>query len=166
MSHCTCIGTYTPSSPCTSSSTCFRLGNILVAECDSNLLPCGGVATVNFDCFKMPCVAPNYLEFKVTSNSRPDLIRVVNITSSEITLATTVDAKGGEFVTIEFYGQCTGLNCDTLSDYGSVTIYIKNVCRDILCESYQVCDPCTKLCVDVPPEISVDPGPQEIFIQS
>ena len=166
MSHCSCIGTYTPSSSCPATGTCFRLGNILVAECDSNLLPCGGIGVVDFTCFNMPCVLPNTLEFQVVSNSRPDLITITSINSGGLTLATTLAAKGGEYVTIEFFGQCKGVNCDTLSDYGSVTIYIKDVCRDVLCKPYQICNPCTLTCLDVPHEISVDPGPQEIYIQA
>lgn len=161
---CTCVGNYTPGTPCPTKTDCFRLGHILVAECDS-VGPCGNTGFVPFDCFNIDCDSPDILSFKVYSNSRPDLITVNAINSSGLTFTTSNTAVGNERVEITIYGQCKG-ECNFKSDYGSVVIYIKNVCKGVLCESYQKCDPCTQVCVNVDPEISIDPGPTEIFIQS
>lgn len=52
--------------------------------------------------------------------------------------------------------------CSNTTAEGAVEVCIKNICNT--CELWQTCDPCTGICVDIQPEISIQQGPQEISI--
>lgn len=154
---CSCVGSYTPSTP-TSSSTCLTLGNIVISECES-AVPCGGTGTIAFDCFDYNCESTP--AFVVYSNSRPDLLTVTDITSTGLDFQTSMSAVGGERVEILFYATC-GTACGGSSAYGSVVLYIRNLCKNVVCEQGYSCTPCTGICNPTAPEVQINNSPEII----
>jgi len=146
---CSCIYSCTPCTTCTT-STCMRLGNIVVEECNS-VGPCGQVGSVSFTCFQYNCT--NIPTFSVYSISDPSLISVVSIDAGGLVFQTSNSAIGGERVEIVFHASCDG--CTGKSDYGSVVIYIQNMCKGITCPAGQVCQPCTGLCAPGSSDLNV-----------
>ena len=149
---CSCVGTHTlpPVTPSCKPNKCMQLGHILIEECNS-VGPCGNIGTIDLSCYKYTCDNP---EIKVYSNSHPELIEVVNITKSTFTFKTTSLAKGGERVQFTIFAKCKG-DCLVLSDYSTITIYIKDLCRHNKCTSTQKCNKCTGVCEELDPEILI-----------
>lgn len=156
---CSCVGNYTPSSSSTSTSDCLLLGTIVIANCDS-AAPCGATGTVSFECFDYECETPP--SFVVTYNSRPDILTVTDISSTGLDYQTSMTAVGDERVEITFYATC-GSACGGSSAYGTVIIYIKNLCRGIVCQQGYSCAACTGLCVPTAPEVQVNNSPEIII---
>lgn len=152
---CSCLGNTTTSTP-TSTSDCLTLGNIIISQCDS-AAPCGASGSITFDCFDYNCeTTPTFV---VYSNSRPDLITVTDITADGLDFTTSMTAVGGERVEIVFYATC-GDSCSGSSAYGSLVLYIKNLCKGVACGAGYTCAPCTGLCVPTDPEIQIINSPE------
>lgn len=152
---CSCVGNTTVTTT-TTTSDCLTLGNIIISQCDS-AAPCGASGSITFDCFDYNC--EDVPVFTVYSNSRPDLITVTGISADGIDFTTSSDAVGGERVEITFHATC-GSACEGSSDYGTLVLYIKNLCKGVACGPGYTCAPCTGLCVPTDPEVQIINTPE------
>lgn len=132
-----------PTPPPPTCGDCLRLGHIMVG-CDNSIAPCDTESTlkVPFDCFCFPCTTPT---FKITNISSIKYATVVSIDKTGITIQP--DGTGGpnDKVYIEFLAVCSD-GCDTKSDYGSVSIYLKDICKGVVCSDGYKCNGCTGEC--------------------
>jgi hypothetical protein len=149
---CTCFGNsvalnYCPSStPTSRCGDCLTLGRILVG-CENSIAPCAttDTLTIPFDCFCFPCENP---QFKVINESEIEHLTVLSITKDGLVVKPTGTGRANSKVEIRFKAICAD-DCNTLSDYGSVVIYLKDICKGILCGDGEVCNDCTGNCDDV-----------------
>jgi len=152
LSCCTCFGnsvtlnycpTATPKSKC---GDCLTLGRILVG-CENSIAPCAteDTLTIPFDCFCIPCNTP---QFKILNTSEIQHVMVESISKEGITIRPTGTGKANSKVEIRFKAVCED-DCNTLSDFGSVVIYLKDICKGVLCGEGEVCNDCNGECEDV-----------------
>jgi len=148
MSCCRCFGNSVTlngcgSTPTTGCGDCLTLGHITVG-CENSIAPCDTENTLKipFDCFCFPCETPL---FKITNLSSIQYATVVSIDKTGITIQP--DGTGGAYskVFITFFATCPD-GCDTTSDFGSVSIYLKDVCDGVICDDGYTCNDCTADC--------------------
>lgn len=167
---CNCFGNSVSvnnncSTPTTSKcGDCFNLGHILVG-CDNSIAPCDTTSTLKipFDCFCIPCDAP---QFKITNLKNIKGVTIESIDKTGITVRPDGTGDPRTPVRIEFFGACFD-GCDTKSDFGSVSLYFKDLCKGVLCDEYYTCDKCTGNCLPIPPEVLMVPNnsKKEIIIK-
>ncbi len=149
---CNCFGNSVtlnncPSTPPTSRcGDCLTLGRILVG-CENSIAPCAteDTLTIPFDCFCIPCETP---QFKILNESEIEHVEVVSINGDGLTIQPTGTGKANSKVEIRFKAICAD-DCNTLSDYGSVVIYLKDICKGVLCGDGEQCNDCTGDCDDI-----------------
>ena len=145
---CKCFGnTFTPNNNCNVTPNkcgdCLSLGHILVG-CENSIAPCDTTNTLKipFDCFCFPCDNP---VFKVTNTSSIKYATVVSIDKTGITIKPDGTGRANSKVYIEFMAMCSD-GCDVKSDYGSVSIYLKDLCKGVICPDGLSCNECTGIC--------------------
>jgi len=143
------LGTYTPStSTCSTTCKCLDLGAITVFP-DDGVAPCGQSGVVSFtDCFDF-CPCDNEVATMSVQDITPeDVITVNSISQSGLTYTTSDDAEPNQKVTITVKAVCASKTTAgvTLGDYTTITIYIKDLCKGVLCDSGETCNKCTGEC--------------------
>lgn len=144
---CKCFGnTFTPNNNCVTKSSCgdcLSLGHILVG-CENSIAPCDTNSTLKipFDCFCFPCDNP---QFKITNSSSIKYATVVSIDKTGVTIKPDGTGAANSKVYIEFMAMCSD-GCDVKSDFGSVSIYLKDLCKGVICEDGYKCNECTGVC--------------------
>ncbi len=120
--------------------------------CDNSIAPCDTESTlkVPFDCFCFPCANPT---FKITNTSSIKYAEVVSIDKTGITIQPDGTGKANDKVYIEFLAVCSD-GCDTKSDYGSVSIYLKDICKGVVCNDGYKCNDCTGDCDQITIDLS------------
>lgn len=153
---CFCLGKCTPNTstsgtpPC-KTGDCFELGTVVVS-CENSVGPCG-TGTTPFNCFQYPCENPT---FKITNKDEIKGLVVDTIDKDGITYTTDGTLEPYDKVEVNFKASCPASeDCDHKSDYGSVVIYIKDLCLGVDCPEDHYCDKCNGECVALEPEISV-----------
>lgn len=139
---CSCV-TLIPPIIVTDPGPCFRLGTMLLDQCN-NAGPCGDTATIDFTCFNINC--PGTFNIEVYKISDPTKIIINSIGVGGLTYTTTNNAFPNDRIEITLYATCKNSNCDILSDYGTIIIYIKDKCKGVICPTGFSCDYCTGLC--------------------
>ncbi len=154
---CNCFGnSLTLNNNCNPTSTsecggCLTLGHIMVG-CENSIAPCDTESTlkVPFDCFCFPCDNP---QFKITNLSKIKYATVVSIDKTGVTIQPDGTGKANSKVEIEFFAMCSD-GCDVKSDYGSVSIYLRDICKGVICEDGYKCNDCTGDCDQVTIDLS------------
>lgn len=148
---CPCVGTYTPNDDCPSSSCdCLNLGYITVFP-DDGVGPCGQAGTVSFtDCFDFCACENEVATLTVVDVSAPDSITINSVNQSGLTYTTTSEANAYDKITVVLKGTCTSKDDEDLQlgDYTVITIYIKDLCKNVVCGAGETCDKCTGECED------------------
>lgn len=148
---CTCFGNsvtlnYCPSStPTSKCGDCLTLGRVLVG-CENSIAPCAteDTLTIPFDCFCIPCDNP---QFKVTNSSEIEHLTVVSISADGLVVQPTGTGSANSKVEIRIKAVCSD-GCDTRSDFGEIVIFLKDICKGVLCDDNQTCNDCTGDCDD------------------
>jgi hypothetical protein len=150
---CSCIPTYNPPEPCCpgppSTCDCLNLGAITVFP-DDSVGPCGATTgTVSFtDCFDY-CACLNDVATLTVVDIYPEGLLVVNtINQSGLTFTPTELANANDEITITIKALCESEETDDLilGDYTTVTIFIKDLCKNTLCGSGEACNKCDGTC--------------------
>lgn len=156
VSCCSCFGNTVTLNNCTNPTPtpcggCLTLGRIVVG-CENSIAPCDTSSTlkVPFDCFCFPCTTP---KFKILNQSSIKYATVVSIDKTGVTIRPDGTGVANSKVEIAFKAVCED-DCDTKSDYGSVVIYLKDVCKGVLCTDTQECNQCTGNCDEVTIDLS------------
>ena len=137
---------------------CLQLGRIIVG-CANSIAPCDTENTlkVPFDCFCFPCTTPT---FKILNESSIEFATVVSIDKTGITIQPDGTGVANSKVNIEFMASCDAGTCDAKTDYGSVAIFLKDICEGVLCGDGERCNECSGDCEDVLIDLSGQkPGP-------
>lgn len=161
-SPCFCFGECTPNNPDTPCKTgkCFQLGTIVVS-CENSVGPCNQTGTIPFKCFCYPCENPT---FKITNLDQIKGLVVDSIDKDGVTVTTDGTLEPYDKVEICFKASCPTEDCDHKSDYGSVVIYIKDLCLGVDCATGSTCDKCNGECSEIAPEIEISNIKPEIKI--
>ena len=142
---CTVAAATTTSIPC---SDCV-IAPSLVTDCTTSTAPCGASGSVDLTTYNEygGCVDtagdPCTLTYTVQSFDSTALVNVAIDANGLLTWDTTNDAVGGEFADVQYIVQC---DCNMLSALAIVSICIRNLCPQNLCDTDEVCDPCTGTC--------------------
>lgn len=151
--HCSCVGTYTPPpdscTNCTTDCTCLNLGHITVWP-DNSVGPCGQTGSVAFDCFDLCACQNEAATFTVIDITPPNILTVNSVTTAGLSFTTTSEAEAYDKVEITLKAHCQYVDDPTvrLGDYTTVTIFIKDLCKDVICGEGESCDKCDGLCAD------------------
>lgn len=156
---CKCFGSYTPNkpTPCpppTKNTGCISIGNILVKECDG-AAP-GQQGEVDITCFDFSGCGEADINFEILNIEGADNLLSYQFTPETFTYTLAETAIGGEKITITFRASCLTDNCGLLSDIGCITIFVKNLCKGVICGDCEECSYLTGLCEVVCPELIVD----------
>lgn len=146
---CSCVGTYTPPNDnCSTSCKCVSLGYITVWP-DNGVGPCSKTGTVSFSCFDFCACENEEATLSVVDITPAGILTVNSITQSGLSYTTTDDAEAYDKVEITIKATCTSEDDPTvkLGDYTVITIFIKDLCKDILCDSGEYCEKCGGTCV-------------------
>lgn len=146
---CNCFGnSFSLNNSCSTTTTtgcgdCLQLGHILVG-CDNSIAPCDTESTlkVPFDCFCFPCTTP---QFKILNPTSIQYATVESIDKTGITIRPDGTGGANSKVEISFFALCDD-GCDTTSDFGSVSIYLKDICKGVLCDDGETCNQCSGEC--------------------
>ncbi len=151
VSCCSCFGNSVTLNNCTNPTStgcgdCLTLGRILVG-CENSIAPCDTSSTLKipFDCFCFPCTTPT---FKILNQSSIKYATVVSIDKTGVTIQPDGTGVANSKVEIAFKAVC-GEDCETKTDYGSVVIYLKDICKGVLCGDGEKCNECTGDCDDI-----------------
>jgi len=154
---CTCFGDIIKnSSPCTEIvppgkvPKCMSLGHITADQCDQKVGPCDQEVKIPFDCFDFPCDEP---VFKIVKES--EYADILSIDKTGITIKTNGTGKAYDKVYIEFYAVCKIDDCHVYSDYGSISLYISDMCNGVLCGDNEVCNECNGNCEAVVVDLEI-----------
>ncbi len=148
---CSCIPTYNPPEPCCpdpATCDCLNLGAITVFP-DDGVGPCGLVGIVSFtDCFDFCACLNDVATMSVVDIYPEGLLTVNSITQSGLTYTTTSLADANDEITITIKATCTSEETSTvqLGDYTTITIYIKDLCKNINCTAGETCNKCDGTC--------------------
>lgn len=161
---CTCFGNTVTLNPCNNPTSgcgdCLTLGHIVVG-CENSIAPCDVENTlkVPFDCFCFPCQTP---EFKILNTNSIKYATVVSIDKTGLVIRPDGTGVANSKVEVNFKAKC-GEGCDVKTDYGSVTIYLKDLCKGAFCGDSEICNECTGECDDVPGDLSTSGGSVSII---
>ena len=151
VSCCSCFGNTVTLNNCTNPTPtkcggCLTLGRIIVG-CENSIAPCDTESTLKipFDCFCFPCTTPN---FKILNQSSIKYATIESIDKTGITIRPDGTGVANSKVEIAFKAVCED-DCETKADYGSVVIYLKDICKGILCGDGEVCNQCTGNCDNI-----------------
>lgn len=153
LSPCSCIGNCTgdpdPGPP--TSCTCLDLGYITVYP-DDSVGPCEQTGTVSFtDCYDF-CACENENATLTVMNISPENAVTVNsITTAGLSFTTNSDVVSAyDKVEITIKATCIADFDDTvtLGDFTTITIFIKDLCKGIICGDGQTCNKCSGECED------------------
>lgn len=160
QSCCKCFGNTVTINKCQNKSTkqcggCLTLGRIVVG-CENSIAPCAinDTLTIPFDCFCIPCENP---QFKITNSSDIKYVDVISIDKTGLKIKPDGTGKANSKVEIRFKAVCAD-DCNTLSDYGSVVIYLKDICKGVLCGDGELCNDCNGECEEVLIDLSNKPS--------
>lgn len=160
---CNCFGNqFSQNNNCSTTVSgcgdCLKLGHILVG-CENSIAPCDTESTlkVPFDCFCFPCANP---QFKITNLSKINYATVVSIDKTGVTIQPDGTGHANSKVEIEFFAVCED-GCDTKSDFGSVSIYLKDICKGVICQDGYKCNDCSGDCVQVTMDVSAQKPTEE-----
>ena len=148
---CSCIPTYNPPEPCCpgpDTCDCLNLGAITVFP-DDSAGPCGATGTVSFtDCFDFCACLNDVATMSVVDIYPTGLLTVNSITQSGLSFTTTSLADANDEITITVKAVCESEETDgvMLGDYTTITIYIKDLCKNVLCDSGETCNKCDGTC--------------------
>lgn len=160
---CKCFGNnFTPNNNCSTTKKCgdcLSLGHILVG-CRNSIAPCDvdNTLKIPFDCFCFPC---ENVSFKITNKSDIKYATVVSIDKTGLTIKPDGTGGANSKVHVEFLAMCSD-DCDSKSDFGSVTIYLKDLCKGVICEDGFACDECSGACNPVSNDLSAK-RPEDII---
>ena len=131
---------------------CLQLGHILVG-CANSIAPCdtGSTLKIPFDCFCFPCTTP---VFKILNEASIQYATVVSIDKTGITIRPDGTGGANSKVSINFFAACDEGTCDVTSDFGSVSIYLKDICEGVPCADGERCNDCSGLCEDITIDLS------------
>ena len=148
---CSCLGTYTPpTSPCVTTCECVELGSITVFP-DDGVAPCGQSGVVSFtDCFDFCACENKVATLSVVDVTPTGIITINSINQSGLTYTTTNDAEANQRVSVTVKAICDSASTvgQQLGDYTTITIYIKDMCKNVVCGVGQTCNKCTGVCED------------------
>jgi hypothetical protein len=127
------------------------LGHIIVG-CENSIGPCdvNDTLKIPFDCFCFTCDNPS---FKITNSDSIKYATVVSIDKTGLTIKPDGTGTANSKVHVEFIATCKN-DCEVKSDHGSVSIYLKDLCKGVLCDSGLSCNPCTGECNVVSNDLS------------
>lgn len=138
---CWCVGTHTPPPTTCKKGDCIKLGYILVKPSDS-VGPCGQQGKVSLKCFDFSaCCNSSELYIDVVHNSAPNKLVVNSIDKNELIFTTTEEAEPYDKIVLTIKAKCCHLG-----DFGEITIFIKDLCECVNCNSQQICNKCTAEC--------------------
>lgn len=147
---CSCTGTYTPPNDnCPSTCKCLSLGYITVWP-DSGVGPCELTGTVSFSCFDYCACENDTATFTVVDIVPAGILTVNSITASGLSYTTTDEAEAYDKVEITVKATCTAESdgVTKLGDYTVITIFIKDLCKDVVCGEGESCAKCSGECED------------------
>jgi hypothetical protein len=147
---CSCVGTYTPpSDDCSTTCKCLSLGYITVWP-DDGVGPCEKNGTVSFSCFDYCACENDTATLTVVDIVPAGILNVTSINAAGLAYTTTDEAEAYDKVEITIKGACIAEKdgVTKLGDYTVVTIFIKDLCKDVLCETGETCNKCTGECED------------------
>lgn len=141
---CYCLCQYVPpSTPCKSPTGCLRLGYLTVKPEDS-VAPCNQTGEVSFKCFDFSGCCSSDIRIVVDDNPNPTKLIVNSLTKDKLVFTITDQAQVGERLKLIIKATC----CD-LGDYAYISIFVKDPCSCVNCESGFVCNNCGD-CVPAP----------------
>jgi len=114
-----------------------------VVSCDDGVGPCGETGT---KVIETNCTDPTFTVIYYDS-----AFENVSISQIEGAWTITYDTVEGEAVANSYYEirykvVCGGGDFDGLSVIGSASICIRNLCKDVVCDGDEVCNPCDGSC--------------------
>ena len=153
-----CFTSYTANpvsitAPC--GDDCIHLGTIVVA-CTDSVGPCSAQGTVPFDCFCIPCDNPT---FQILNTSSLQYLTVDSISKTGLVFTTNGVGTGNSKEEINIKVICKDADgCNIQSDYGTIVIYLKDLCAGVVCPTGEECDKCTGICGVSCVDVAVGPG--------
>jgi len=146
---CSCVSTCNPSDPpvVTNNCDCLNLPYITVFP-DDSVGPCGQTGTVDFsDCFDF-CACEEEVAVLTVMDIDPPVLVVNSINTGGMSYTTTEDAEPYDKVEVTIKATCTDKDDEDvlIGDYTTITIWIKDLCKNVLCESGEICNKCTGEC--------------------
>lgn len=152
MSWCSCFPTIiSPIAPCSNGGDCVRAPHMLITA-ENSVGPCaetGVIPITNKVLLSSDCATPVYKIISTSVN-----LTGVTIDADEVTFTSAYNpaTEGSSHLTAQIKYR---VFCGTLSDTGTIDIIFKSNCTNTVCESDEVCDPCTGACVAETVDISV-----------
>lgn len=147
---CWCIGTHTPPVDTCKNGNCIKLGYILEKP-ENSVGPCSQQGKVSLKCYDFSaCCNSENLRVEVINNSAPDKLTVDSINKNELTFTTTNLAQAYDKIVLTVKAECC-----KLGDYGQITIFIKDLCECINCDSGESCNNCGE-CVPTTGDLKID----------
>lgn len=146
---CSCVSSCNPSDPpdTPTSCDCLNLPYITVFP-DDSVGPCGQTGTVDFtDCFDF-CACENEVATITVMEISPEVLTVNSINTGGMSYTTTEEANAYDKVEIIIKASCTDKDDEnvTIADFTTITIWIKDLCKNVLCGAGESCDKCSGEC--------------------
>src|SRR4029078_9589483 len=142
-----CVGDPDPGPP--TNCTCLDLGYITVYP-DDSVGPCYQTGTVSFtDCYDFCACENENATLTVMSITPEDAVVVNTINTAGMSFTTNPDVVDAyDKVEIVIKAVCTADFDDTvqLGDFTTITIFIKDPCKNVICGSGEACDECSGDC--------------------